>query len=140
MSFIAALPVVGDFFKGLFGVIDKAVLDKDEANKLKSQIETIVQNGDIEKFKSDMEARSKIIIAEASGTSWLQKNWRPILMLSIIAIIVNNYILFPYLSLFTTKVVILELPPALFNLMTLGVSGYIIGRSGEKIIDKWKQK
>lgn len=140
MSLLAAIPVVGDFFKGLFGVIDQAVEDKDEANKLKAQIESIVQNGDIEKFKTDMEARSKIVIAEAQGQSWLQRNWRPILMLSIVAIVVNNYILFPYLSLFTTKVVVLELPSALFNLMTVGVGGYIVGRSGEKMIDKWKEK
>jgi len=140
MSFLAALPIIGDFFEGLFGVIDKAVLDKDEANKLKSQIETIVQNGDIKKFEADMEARSKIVIAEAQGKSALQRNWRPILMLSIVAIVVNNYILFPYLSMFTDKVVILELPNALFNLMTVGVGGYIVGRSGEKIIDKYKDK
>ena len=61
-------------------------------------------------------------------------------MLSIVAIVVNNYILFPYLSMFTDKVVILELPNALFNLMTVGVGGYIVGRSGEKIIDKYKDK
>ena len=140
MSFLAALPIIGDFFEGLFGVIDKAVLDKDEANKLKSQIETIVQNGDIKKFEADMEARSKIIIGEIQGKSALQRNWRPILMLSIVAIVVNNYILFPYLSMFTDKVVILELPNALFNLMTVGVGGYIVGRSGEKIIDKYKDK
>jgi hypothetical protein len=59
-------------------------------------------------------------------------------MLSIVAIIANNYLIFPYLSLFTDKAVILELPEKLYNLMTVGVGGYIVGRSAEKGLKIWK--
>ena len=82
----------------------------------------------------------QIIIAEATGQSWLQRNWRPVLMISITAIIVNNYILVPYLQLFSVRAVVLDLPEKLWNLMTLGVTGYIAGRSGEKIFTAWKNK
>ena len=78
-------------------------------------------------------------MAEAKGESWLQRNWRPILMLTIVAIVANNYLIYPYLSLFTEKAMVLELPERLWNLMTLGVGGYIAGRSAEKIIDRWKK-
>jgi predicted MFS family arabinose efflux permease len=82
-----------------------------------------------------LEAKKEIIVAEAKG-GWLQKNWRPILMLSIVAIVVNNYIIYPYLSMFTEKVTMLDLPKQLWNLMLIGVGGYVTGRSGEKIAGK----
>jgi hypothetical protein len=51
-------------------------------------------------------------------------------------IIANNYIIFPYLSLFdATKdgVTQLELPKFMWECLKLGLSGYIVGRSAEKI-------
>lgn len=85
-------------------------------------------------------AQRDIVVAEAQGESWLQRNWRPILMLSIVAIVVNNYLLVPWIGVFGYAAPILELPSELFNLMTVGVGGYIVGRSGEKIADRlpWK--
>jgi len=84
--------------------------------------------------------QTQILIAELTGQSWLQRNWRPILMLTIVAIVANNYIFVPYLQLFGLPAIILDLPEKLWNLMTLGVGGYIVGRSGEKILKTWKEK
>jgi len=84
--------------------------------------------------------QTQILIAELTGQSWLQRNWRPILMLTIVAIVANNYIFVPYLQLFGLPAIILDLPEKLWNLMTLGVGGYIVGRSGEKILETWKGK
>lgn len=86
------------------------------------------------------ELQSKVLIAEISGQSWLQQNWRPILMLTIVAIVANNYLVVPYLMLFGFPSLILELPEKLWNLMTLGVGGYIAGRTGEKMMETWKGK
>lgn len=82
--------------------------------------------------KAITEARSNVIMAEAQG-QWLQRNWRPLLMLVIIVIVANNYILYPYLSIFTDKVRVLDLPDRLWTLMEIGVGGYILGRTAEKI-------
>lgn len=84
------------------------------------------------KVKTD-ELRHNIIIAETKSQSWLARNWRPILMLTIIAIIANNYVLFPYLNLFTSKVTMLVLPDHLWALLKIGVGGYIVGRSAEQV-------
>lgn len=139
MSWFTAIPIVGDILKGVLDIVDEAVEDKDQANKLKADLSLAFQNADLEKFKSRIENQTKVIVAEAQGQSWLQRNWRPILMLSIVAIVVNNYILFPYLSLFTDKVVVLNLPDKLFNLMTVGVGGYVVGRTIEKGVKTWKE-
>ena len=77
--------------------------------------------------------RSNIIIAETKSQSWLARNWRPILMLTIIAIVANNYVIFPYVSLFTPKVTMLTLPDHLWSLLKIGVGGYIAGRSAEVV-------
>ncbi|MBI5233525.1 MAG: hypothetical protein HY880_04150 [Deltaproteobacteria bacterium] len=79
------------------------------------------------------EARTSVIIAEAQGQSWLQRNWRPLLMLVIITIVANNYIIYPYLNIFTDKVKVLDLPDKLWTLMEIGVGGYILGRTAEKM-------
>ncbi|SHL25114.1 Holin of 3TMs, for gene-transfer release [Desulfatibacillum alkenivorans DSM 16219] len=87
------------------------------------------------------EVQGDIVKAEAQGESWLQRNWRPILMMSIVAIVVNNYLLVPYGQIFFPgSVKVLELPPALWELMKIGVGGYVVGRTGEKMIREWKVK
>jgi len=132
------IPVIGPIVEKIIGVVDKAVPDKDLAQKLKTEMQTKVMDLDYSILEKEIDARAKIIVAEAQGASWLQRNWRPILMLVIVAIVANNYIIYPYLSLFTAKATILELPQPLYNLMTIGVGGYIVGRSGEKIVETLK--
>lgn len=124
--------------KGL-GIIDKLVPDKDQAAKLKAEFQSEVLKQDYSNIATELEARAKIIAAEAQGASWLQRNWRPILMLTIVSIIANNYIIQPYLSLiFPGAALKLDLPQDLWDLMKLGVGGYIVGRSAEKGITAWK--
>ena len=90
------------------------------------------------KMKTD-ELRHNIIIAETKSQSWLARNWRPILMLTIVAIVANNYIFFPYASLFTAKVTMLVLPEHLWSLLKIGVGGYIVSRGAEKVATTLKK-
>ncbi len=84
------------------------------------------------------QAAASVVLAEASGESWLQRNWRPLTMLSFVGIIVNNHILYPYLTLFGLPSVMLELDPAMWDLIKIGLGGYVVGRSGEKMVKAWK--
>lgn len=121
-------------FPPIAKIIDQAVEDKDEANRLKTQIHSQLLDMKAEETR----LATSVIIAEAQGESWLQRNWRPTLMLTIVAIVANNYLIYPYLSLFGAPATVLELPEHLYTLMTTGVGGYIVGRSGEKIAKAWK--
>jgi hypothetical protein len=78
-------------------------------------------------------AQGGVIKAEASSQSWMASNWRPILMLSFTAIIVVNYLVVPIAQWFGVNEVPLVLPPDMWALLKIGVGGYIVGRSGEKI-------
>ena len=136
MAFLAALPLIGKIVAPLLGkvfdVVDQAVLDKDLAAQIKAQIQMKSMEIDHSEFVTEIEEKSKIVQAEATGHSWLQRNWRPLLMLVFVAIVANNYIVVPYLSLFTDKTVMLELPDKMWTLMVIGVGGYIGGRTVEK--------
>jgi hypothetical protein len=139
MSFLSAIPIIGKVLDGVFGIIDKSVTDKDEALRLKSALQMGMMNGDHAEVMELLRQQGAIVLAEVNGKSWLQRNWRPLLMMTIVLIIANNFLIFPYVSLFTDKTVILVLPERLYALMTVGVGGYIASRGVEKGIDKWKQ-
>ncbi|WP_433925055.1 3TM-type holin [Vreelandella sp. 21] len=119
----------------LFDVLDQVVTDKDEANRLKTEIQAQL----IDSQNSALKAQMQIILAEAQGDSWAQRNWRPVLMLVIVAIIGNNYLIAPYLGAMFGVGLTLPLPERLWDLMTLGVGGYVAGRTVDKGIKNWQQ-
>jgi len=121
---------------GVTNLVGKFVEDKDKANELEHAIKAQLLSDEV-KFVS---YQRDIITAEAKSGSWLASNWRPITMLVFVFIIANNYILFPYIQLFGGKATPLEIPPEMWKLLTLGIGGYIAGRSVEKGIEKWKGK
>jgi len=124
---------IGGLFKDIRAAITgKEVLDPSKQLEILSQMQQV--ESEVISYKKD------IIVAEAKGESWLQRNWRPMLMCAFGLIIVNNYILFPYIQLFGFKAVVLEMPEKLWNLLTLGVGGYVVGRSVEKGVKAWKGK
>lgn len=125
-------PLVG----GLFGLIDKAVPDKDQASKIKSELQQQVLTGQMK----EIEAAAQIIVAEAKGDSWLQRSWRPMLMCLFGLIIFNNHVLAPYLALFAGIDAELPLPPEMWDLLKIGIGGYVVGRSVEKGVQVWKDK
>ena len=74
-----------------------------------------------------LEARSNVIMAETGSDSWLAKNWRPLTMLTFVGIVVMYW--FGYQPTNATPADI----DNIFDLIKLGLTGYVVGRSGEKI-------
>ena len=140
MGIFAMLPVIGPIIEKVVGVIDKAVPDKDLAAKLKTEFETQLSQLDYSYLQKEIEARAQIIVAEAGSQSWIARNWRPITMLVFVYIVAHNYIVAPIASMFFPSMVRLEVPPDLWDLLKLGIGGYIVGRTGEKMIQTWKEK
>lgn len=123
--------IIGPIVGGLFGLIDTAVEDKDEAARIKSKLQEMVLSGQMK----EIEAAANIIVAEARGESWLQRSWRPLLMCLFGLIVANNYLVVP---LFGTPAA--DIPPDMWDLLKLGVGGYVVGRSVEKGARVWKEK
>lgn len=125
-------PVASLFGKAL-DIIDDIVPDKDLANKLKAALQERIMMIAHTEFIALLKAQAEIILAEAKGGR-LQRNWRPMLMMTFMIIIANNYIIHPYLQLFAPgKSLALALPPEMWSLLKIGVGGYVVGRSVEKV-------
>lgn len=121
--------VAAPLLRGVFDVIDQAVEDKDEARKIKARLQEMVLTGQVK----EIEAAASILVAEARGESWLQRNWRPLLMCLFGVIIANNYVVVP---LFGSPAA--EMPPDMWELLRIGIGGYVVGRSVEKGVQVWK--
>jgi len=116
-------------------LLDKFFPDKSEANKAKIMLLEMRQNGELSKLKTS----AGIVTAEANSEHWIAANWRPITMLTFVFIIANNYIIYPYLSLFFEAAPVLTIPPDMWELLKIGLGGYVVGRSVEKGIKNYKQ-
>lgn len=117
-------------------LIGRFVADPTEKAQLQAQLaqaQVDLQAKAMAYDQAFVEAQAKVITAEAGGSSWMQRNWRPVLMFAFIAILVNNYLLAPYVRAFGGTVVTLDIPPAMWGLLTVGVGGYIGARTYEKV-------
>jgi len=129
------LGAIGPIAKIALGVIDKSVEDKDLKDKLKSQITSQM----LDNNSKELQSAASIIKAEASSQHWLTATWRPALMWICIIVIFNNYILLPFASIIFGVSIELSIPDPMWNLLTIGVGGYIAGRSAEKVAQNWQK-
>lgn len=109
-------------------LISEYIPDADKAAELESAIRLSLLSHE----EALVNASRDVIVAEAQGESWLQRSWRPLIMLMFGAILCNNYILAPYVEAFSGTAVVLEIPDGMWNLLTVGLGGYVVGRTIEK--------
>lgn len=117
MSLLSFLPIVGD-------VLDKIIPDPKAQAEAKVKLMELAQKGEF----TEMTTKADIIKAEASSESWLAQSWRPIMMLTFGALIVARWM--GYAAPGISQEEILKL----WNIVELGLGGYVIGRSVEKIV------
>lgn len=80
-----------------------------------------------QEYESELlKAKSAIISAEANGQSWIQRSWRPITMLVFLALVVFDA--FGWLPN--------RLASEAWTLLQIGLGGYVVGRSVEKVTPK----
>jgi hypothetical protein len=104
-------------------VIDDVVTNDQERMEAKKQLLEVVT-----KFATDIStAQASVLKTEMTGTK-LQRNWRPVVMLMFAFIVVYEYFMAPVFGLPKSN-----LPEAFWSLLEIGLGGYVIGRSVEKI-------
>lgn len=130
----ATLGIVGKFAGKLIDKVGDYFPTPEEKLKAKAEIMSMINEQELE----ELDIRMKAIVAEAQSGSWIAANWRPLTMLTFVFIIANNYIFYPYLSLFWAEAPSLELAPEMFELLKLGIGGYVVGRSVEKSVKAYK--
>ena len=74
--------------------------------------------------RASLETRAKIVNIEAAGQSWMQRNWRPLTMLTFLVLVVcDSLALLPF-----------RLAKEAWTLLQIGLGGYVVGRSAEKLV------
>ena len=118
--------IVAGIFKPVSDVIEHLTMSGEDKAKLQM---TIVQ-GQIAAAQSTMdyekqllEGQQKVIEAEASSSNWLTSSWRPVTMLTFLGLVVCDS--FGWLHS--------PLAPQAWTLLQIGLGGYTIGRSLEKV-------
>lgn len=122
---------VGTAIDSVGNVLDKLTTSDKEKLDARNALAEIERTLNLAVIAADVEfakAQAETITAEAKSESWIARNWRPLIMLQFGFIVGYNYILAPIFSLTS-----LPIPPDLWELLKLGIGGYVIGRSAEKI-------
>ena len=119
--------LIAGIFKPAAELID--ALHTSEEEKLKQQrrlleIQAMVLDSSLQYEKEMMTSRAEIINSEAKSEHWITATWRPITMLTFLALAVGDSLGW--------------LPNPLrdeaWMLLQLGLGGYVVGRSAEKVI------
>lgn len=125
--FAALLPVLAPILSSVVGNLfpDPAEKAKAEAEVLKQLLsaETQIQN-----------ATADIIKTEAASTHWLAANWRPLTMLTFTGLIVARWFGWSAPNLSEAEYL------KLWDIVQLGLGGYVLGRSVEKIAPHFNRK
>ena len=105
-------------------LIDKIIPDKEAADKAKLELLKLDQEGKL----TELKAQAQIINTEAASQHWLAANWRPITMLIFVGLIVARWFGWAAPNLAKEEYI------KLWSIVELGLGGYVIGRSVEKIV------
>ena len=124
------LPILGILAPLIGSVIDKAIPDKNAAEKAKNAITTqIISNGaEIEK------AAAAVVLAEAKSDNWLVSSWRPITALVFVGLIVSRWL--GWTAPGMSEAEYLEV----YDIIKIMIGGYVISRGAEKGVKVWKEK
>ena len=125
MSLSGPLGFISKILEPVTGLVDKLHTSDDERLEAKAvllQLQTSLMSQTLDYEKQIAASQRDIIVAETQANSWLTRSWRPITMLTLVAIVV--------ISQFTA----MEVPPDLWFVIKLGLGGYVGGRSVEKSV------
>lgn len=105
-------------------LIDRLWPDPEQRAQAQIALMELAQKGEL----SELVERASIIKAEAQSEHWLAATWRPVLMLTFGALIVARWLGYSAPNLSPDEVL------KLWDIVELGIGGYVIGRSAEKIV------
>lgn len=127
-----------DIFKFLTSALDPVVrliddvhTSEEEKLNIKTELTKLQNNVTAQLLNYEgqlLTSQAQIITAEAQGESWLQRNWRPITMLTFLVLVVCD----------SFGLLAFRLADQAWTLLQIGLGGYVVGRSAEKIAPQLK--
>lgn len=114
--------IKGDVIEKVGNVVDNVFTNDEEKSEAKKQLTEVVLNS----LNRMAEVQGEVIKTEMQG-NWLQKSWRPLIMMAFGVILICKWFGF------TDGNIDHELELKLMDIVQLGLGGYVVGRSAEKI-------
>jgi hypothetical protein len=120
------------------GPINKALDAFVKDQELKRKLESELQGKLTEHLGRTQELEQAIVLEEVKSEHWLTRSWRPVLMLTLLAFVVFVGAGLPLLDALVGYPVAFNprwqaLPPQFWDFLSIGVGGYIGGRTLEKV-------
>lgn len=128
--------IIAGLAKPVADTIDELHTSDEEKGKIRlalMQVQVGMGQKLLEYEQARLEAQSKVVQAEAKSEHMITSIWRPVTMLTFLALVVAYY--FGWVGDHITE----ELAKELFTLIQLGLGGYVVGRSAEKVVPQIAQ-
>lgn len=124
------LSLIGDIFTPAVQLIDELHTSDEEKLSAKARLFALhaAASAKAQEYESELlQAKTTIITAEANSQSWLARNWRPMTMVAFVVAVMS------YWFGLTPSDLPQDSVDEMFQLVKIGLGGYVVGRSGEKI-------
>jgi hypothetical protein len=129
--------LIGQIFKPAADLIDNLHTSEEEKLQQKAillDLQTRFLQEGLAFEQEQMKLKADIITSETKSESFITRNWRPMTMLALIASVLAYWFGLtptdPSTGLSTIPAAFVD---RMFSLVQIGLGGYIVGRSGEKI-------
>jgi Holin of 3TMs, for gene-transfer release len=114
--------------------LDAFVKDQELRRKLEADLQTKLADH----LGKTEELEQAVVLAEIKSEDWLTRNWRPMVMLTLMGFIVFVGLVLPGMDFVFGRTVVFNprwtaLPPQFWDFLSIGVGGYIGGRTLEKV-------
>ena len=111
--------VLQNVIREIGNIVDRLSVSSKEKQKMQEEIQSLVY-----RYKSELVREQSAAVGDETRGNWLQRSWRPIVMLVLT--------LLGVLGVFTGAPLLSD-SSRFWDLLEIGVGGYVIGRSGEQI-------
>jgi hypothetical protein len=129
--------LIGQIFKPAAELVDSLHTSEEEKLQQKAvllDLQTRFLQEGLQFEQEQMKLKADIIMTEAKSESWLTRNWRPLTMVALIASVLAFWFgLTPTDPSTGLSIIPAAFVERMFSLVQIGLGGYIVGRSGEKI-------
>lgn len=124
-----ALEFLSDIFRPIADLVDNVHTSTEEKLIMRNkfiELQNAITSKYLDLQSQLLTSQTTVITAEANGQSWIQRSWRPITMLTFLVLVVCD----------SFGLLAFRLSDEAWTLLQIGLGGYVVGRSAEKIVPK----
>jgi hypothetical protein len=122
--------------KTIDNVLGRFFEDKDKAAEAAHELRLSM----LDHEQTAQQVARDVVVAEAKSEHWITSAWRPIIMLMFGVMIANNFIIAPYMDALLGTSIMFDMPDQAWGLLSVGLGGYVVGRSAEKVAREVRKK